>query len=1188
MWNFAICFVLVCSLAAFATLAAEAPTDPVAILDAVAESAAPVQVGAAALMLSHAINPAIDVAAYSKRLDEMANELRAPLAAIADDKAKLEAMSAAIYGRWKFADQQSLPANVFVSLADVLDKRQWNCFGLSVLYIALGERLGLPLELVSGRGHALVHLAHTPLYAETTQRGEVHEGIEYLARYLPFPCLNPAEYKPVDARTTVAVLLTQTGQAVLAQGNVPIAESCFRHALKFNATFAETHAAMGFLSLQRNDADKAVAEFQAAIKSDPSLREAYGGLSNALHARGDLQGAIDAVRKGVSLCDKQPELVFNLGQLLYENGKIDDAETQYRAYTQLAPNDPDGFTSLAFPLEDRGKFDEAIAAYRQALRLQPQLVGAMINIAGILEKQTKFEDARAQYEQALQIADNNALAHAGMGRTLAALNQLEAAAKEFDRALALDAALGSAWLGRGLALLRLRERDEALHALETAAALDPRRAEHRAYLGKGFAERGEAELARKEYRLARDLDSADPTAWLYSALLEWEENRPNRAVSDLEQSVALNDNRQVFRSRLGLDRDLAVRRADLAAVYRDAGLFEVSRRSASRAVVDDYANFAGHLFLANSYQEVEDPGRFDLRYETTRVSELLLANLLAPPSGANLSQRVSQQEHLQMFDGRPFGANSYTEYRSGGDWRQEASFFGSLDGFAYALDTAFVWENGTGGNTERERSDVSLQLKQQVGERDDVYLQLAFMGAEAGDVARHHDPAEAKPDFHVEEEQVPNLHLGWHRAWTPDSHTLLLFSRLTDRLELHDGQPEVLFLRQRDGGTASVSTPPFFDLRYESRFTLYSAEVQQLWQWEDHEVIAGVSGQAGTIEPEAWLDRPAGVPVTAQAFDDPLRRVTAYFYDHWRLTEWLRLVAGVSYDRLTHPLNSESAPLTEGDVTRDLVAPKAGLVVTPWKDGLVRGSYTRSLGGVYFDNSVRLEPTQVAGFNQAFRSLLPESVAGLVPGTEFETFGVGVDQKLGPVHFGVEAEWLQSTGDRLVGALTNSLPLPVPDSASGTRQELDFREGSVAAYAVVLIGDGLSLGARYRLSEATYEERFPGIPTGAAGRERLESDVRAVLRQATLSAGYLHASGAFFRWETQWFAQENDGYVPALAGDDFWQHDVWVGYRWPRRRAEIRAGVLNLTDTDYRLNPLNAWPALPRERTAVVSLRLNF
>ena len=36
------------------------------------------------------------------------------------------------------------------------------------------------------------------------------------------------------------------------------------------------------------------------------------------------------------------------------------------------------------------------------------------------------------------------------------------------------------------------------------------------------------------------------------------------------------------------------------------------------------------------------------------------------------------------------------------------------------------------------------------------------------------------------------------------------------------------------------------------------------------------------------------------------------------------------------------------------------------------------------------------------------------------------------------------------------------------------------------------------------------------------------------------------------------------------------------------SGVLNLADQDYRLTPLNAYRSLPRERTFVVSLRLNF
>jgi hypothetical protein len=49
-----------------------------------------------------------------------------------------------------------------------------------------------------------------------------------------------------------------------------------------------------------------------------------------------------------------------------------------------------------------------------------------------------------------------------------------------------------------------------------------------------------------------------------------------------------------------------------------------------------------------------------------------------------------------------------------------------------------------------------------------------------------------------------------------------------------------------------------------------------------------------------------------------------------------------------------------------------------------------------------------------------------------------------------------------------------------------------------------------------------------------------------------------------------------------------VGYRFLRLRGEVTVGVLNLTDQDYRLNPLSTYLELPRERTFFTRLRVNF
>ena len=80
--------------------------------------------------------------------------------------------------------------------------------------------------------------------------------------------------------------------------------------------------------------------------------------------------------------------------------------------------------------------------------------------------------------------------------------------------------------------------------------------------------------------------------------------------------------------------DAAVRGANLATIYRNVGLQDLSVQEAARAVDNDYANHSAHLFLASSYDALRDPNNINLRYETPWFSELLLANLLAlQPSG---------------------------------------------------------------------------------------------------------------------------------------------------------------------------------------------------------------------------------------------------------------------------------------------------------------------------------------------------------------------------------------------------------------------------------------------------------------------------------------------------------------------------------------------------------------------------
>ena len=171
-------------------------------------------------------------------------------------------------------------------------------------------------------------------------------------------------------------------------------------------------------------------------------------------------------------------------------------------------------------------------------------------------------------------------------------------------------------MGHGLCLIRQGDAEAGRRDLQTAAALEPNGSIFHSYLGKSFINVGNEAKSRKEFDRAKHLDAHDPTPWIYSAIENRQDSRVNEAVRDLEKSIDLNDNRRIYRSQFLLDQDRAMRSANLAAIYQEDGMDDLSVREATRGVEDDYANASSHLFLANSYNALRDPKRINLRYET--------------------------------------------------------------------------------------------------------------------------------------------------------------------------------------------------------------------------------------------------------------------------------------------------------------------------------------------------------------------------------------------------------------------------------------------------------------------------------------------------------------------------------------------------------------------------------------------
>ena len=130
-----------------------------------------------------------EVRQYEASLDLMALQILARLPTHVTDVEKIRAINQFVFHEMQFRfPPHSIYAkdiDLYTFLPSVIDSRQGVCLGVSILYLSLGQRLGLPLEIITPPGHIYVRYRKGDqiINIETTARGihlpsDVYLGID--------------------------------------------------------------------------------------------------------------------------------------------------------------------------------------------------------------------------------------------------------------------------------------------------------------------------------------------------------------------------------------------------------------------------------------------------------------------------------------------------------------------------------------------------------------------------------------------------------------------------------------------------------------------------------------------------------------------------------------------------------------------------------------------------------------------------------------------------------------------------------------------------------------------------------------------------------------------------------------------------------------------------------------------------
>ena len=138
-------------------------------------------------------------------------------------------------------------------------------------------------------------------------------------------------------------------------------------------------------------------------------------------------------------------------------------------------------------------------------------------------------------------------------------------------------------------------------------------------------------------------------------------------------------------------------------------------------------------------------------------------------------------------------------------------------------------------NDDIDEQQYTLTVKQQLAPQDSVYVNAQLYYANSGDLAEYYNQNAASPTLRANEQQEPNVSLGYHHQWSPGVHTLFLAARLNDTTTFTNfTQPS--FFQVFPNNTIGIPTLNTFNSaqnitaneHFWNRLDIYSGELQQI------------------------------------------------------------------------------------------------------------------------------------------------------------------------------------------------------------------------------------------------------------------------------------------------------------------------------------------------------------------------
>jgi regulator of sirC expression with transglutaminase-like and TPR domain len=279
----------------------------------------------------------VDPSLPEREMTRLADRLRPMVAGASDGGHVVSAFRRVLLVEERFTYDKSSadPGNYL--LESVLARRQGNCLGLSLLYLCLADRLGIPFRGVYVPSHCFVRYEGNGVRVnvEFAEGGASWSDDQY-RREFRISTARPY-LRSLAPTEMLGVFLKTLGAGYSRNGREEDALRLYDEAGRLYPGLPDVHYNAG-VSLQKlGRLDEAAGMYRRALDLDPEMAAARDNLSILLARKGLFEEAIAEARRAVELEPWNAAARGNLAAAYCGCGRLDEGIREYRMAVEIDP-----------------------------------------------------------------------------------------------------------------------------------------------------------------------------------------------------------------------------------------------------------------------------------------------------------------------------------------------------------------------------------------------------------------------------------------------------------------------------------------------------------------------------------------------------------------------------------------------------------------------------------------------------------------------------------------------------------------------------------------------------------------------------------------------------------------------------------------------------------------------------------